>query len=138
MIEKFCSFLKNETYCVISTVTSESHSESAFVAFSENNDLEIMIGTSKKSRKFRNIVHNPAVSIVFGFDGEKTLQYEGVARVPNEEELEKRLVSHFRKHPGATKYQDDLNQTYIIIEPRWARISASGPIILQEMRFDSK
>ena len=96
-----------------------------------------MIGTSKKSRKYQNIAHNPAVSLVFGFDGKKTLQYEGTARALEAEELEKRLVDHFKKHPGAVKYQSDPRQTYLIVETKWVRITESGPTILEEMRFDS-
>ncbi len=138
MKEKALKFLENETHCVISTVSPKGNSESAFVAFSENENLEIMIGTSNKSRKFQNIVNNPRVSIVFGFEGKKSLQYEGNVSVIGEKELEKRLKGHFVKHPGAIKYQADPDNIYMIVKPLWIRMVESGPRVLGEMRFDSK
>lgn len=137
-MDKVKDFLKGETYCVISTVSSSSASESAYVAFSENDKLEVTIGTSKKSRKFQNIISNPNVSIVFGFGGQTTLQYEGVARVLAGEELEKVAANHYQKHPGAVKYEKDPSQTYLLVQPVWARITKSGPVVLEEMRFDTK
>ena len=130
------NFLNEETYCIISTTDTNGKPESAFVAFSENEKLEIMIGTSKGSRKYKNIVRNPHVALVFGFDGKQTLQYEGKARVLSDEERKQRLEKHFEKQPSAAKYEADPKQVYLIIEPTWLRISTSGPVVLGEMRFE--
>lgn len=135
MSDAFKEYLKNLTHCVLSTVTLDNHSESAFVAFSENDALEIMIGTSKKSRKYHNILHNPNVSVVFGFDGQTSMQYEGIAHLPEMDELRHRLGRHYLKHPWAVKYEHDPEQTYVVIKPVWARISKTGPIILTEEKF---
>lgn len=136
MKEKALKFLEHETHCVLSTVSPEGSSESALVAFSENGNLEIMIGTSLKSRKFQNVLKNPRVSIVFGFIGKKSLQYEGKASVLKGRELEKRLQNHFVKHPGAIKYQTDPDNTYVIVKPLWIRMVESGPKFLGETRFN--
>jgi general stress protein 26 len=127
------NFLKNEHYCVISTVSPENTSESAFVAFSENENLEIMIGTSNKTRKFHNIEHNQFVSVVFGFDQKRSIQYEGKARVLQGNELEQRLKVHFAKHPGATEYKASPDNVYISIEPSWIRLVESGPRVIGEL-----
>ena len=130
-------FLKDKHYCVISTVSKESKSESAYVAFSENEDLEIMIGTSRQSRKFRNILHNPNVSIVFWDGDKKTLQYEGVAHTLGKAEWQSKTKLHYVKQPGAAKYETDPSQTYFVVKPSWVRLVESGPKVLGEMRFDS-
>lgn len=130
--------LQREKYCIVSTVNANGSPESAFVAFSENNKLELMIGTSKKSRKFKNILANPNVAVVIGSDGKSTLQYEGIVRIAQSEELEDRLVAHHKKQPGAKKYQSDPSEVYLLVLPKWLRLTKSGPIVIGEMRFDSR
>lgn len=93
-----------------------------------------MIGTSKKSRKFKNIETNPHVSVVIGFDGEHGVQYEGVASVLEGKELEQRLPTHYKRQPGAEKYQSDPAQIYLSIKPTWLRLVKSDPAILGEVR----
>jgi general stress protein 26 len=96
-----------------------------------------MIGTFNKSRKFHNIQHNSNVSLVFGFDGKRALQYEGSARLVEGQELEERLTHHFVKHPGAAAYKDNPGNVYLVIEPSWIRLVEGGPKVVGEMRFDS-
>lgn len=134
MKKKALEFLKNEVYCIIATVSAEGSPQAAFVAFSENQDLEIMIGTSNKSRKYQNIMRNPNVAIEFGIDGKRTMQYEGVARILNDAERKERAKAHFVKQPSARKYESDPDQVYFVVRPTWLRISTSGPVVLGEMR----
>lgn len=134
-MKDFKKFIENESLCVISSVGRGGNPQSAIVAFSENENLEIMIGTSKKSRKFQNITNNPNVSIVFGFAGEKSLQYEGTSRFMGEEEMESKLIDHYRKQPSAKKYESDSEQVYMVVSPKWVRLSKSEPVVLGEREF---
>lgn len=137
MKDEALALLSKEELCVISTVSLENKSESAVVAFSENKKFEIVIGTSKRSRKFKNIQSNPYVSLVFGPRDKKAVQYEGVARELHGQELIVRKKLHFQKQPGSAKYDSDPTQTYILIEPKWMRLVESGPSIIgEETRFD--
>jgi general stress protein 26 len=136
MKDEALTFLADKMHCVISTVDPTGKPEAAFVAFSENEDLEIMIGTSTKSRKFLNIRHNPAVSIVFGFDGKRSMQYEGTVHALEGKELTERLKRHFVKHPWAAKLQENPDHAFIAIEPSWIRIVEAPPTVIGEMRFD--
>jgi hypothetical protein len=129
------AILRRENYCVISTVTPDGLPEAAYVSFSANDKFEIMIGTSTKSRKFQNISNNPSVAIVFSFDGKETIQYGGQAHVLKGQELNDRLEAHFVKHPGARKYLDLANQSYISITPQWVRLSKAGPSVLGLLTF---
>ncbi len=136
MMQPFLDFLKDEKYCVISTASPDGQPEAAWVAFSENDQLEIMIGTSDQSRKFQNLTVNPKVAIVFCFDGQSTMQYEGVAQVIADADLPPLLESHLVKQPTSARYAQDPTQKYLLIKPVWARISQSGPRVLEEIRFD--
>ncbi len=130
-------FLEDKFLCVMSSVNDQGNPESAVVAFSENEKLEILIGTSKESRKFQNIAKRPNVALVFGFDGDRSLQYEGKVRMPAEDELQERLKYHFYKQPGAKRYLNDTSQVYVIVEPVWVRLVESGPATIGELRFNS-
>jgi general stress protein 26 len=115
---KILEFLKTHQDGVVSTVSPEGHPEAATVGFSETEDLEIIFGTNRSSRKYRNIQHNPRVAVVIGFSGDITVQYEGVARELAEPELSQRLEAHFVKVPSARNYQAP-DQTYFVIDPAW-------------------
>ncbi len=132
--KKSLELMRQETYCVISTVNQNGKPESSFVAFSDNDKFELMIGTSKNSRKYKNIETNPHVSVAIGFDGEHTVQYEGIANIIKDEELKQRLPAHLKRQPGAEKYQSDPNNIYLNIKPTWLQLTKSDPNILGEMR----
>ena len=136
MREQALGLIKGLDLCVVSSVNPQGNSESAIVGFSENDKFEIMIGTSKKSRKYQNILNNPSVSIVFGPLENQAVQYEGLAQLIEGEELAERKKIHFKKLPGAMKYESNLEQTYILIKPKWLRFVASGPKNLGEMEFN--
>jgi len=137
MKEQALDLMSKQSYCVISTVSPENKSESAVVAFSQNDKFEVVIGTSKESRKFKNIQNNPNVSIVFGPQDKKAVQYEGIARELEGDKLAEYKAQHFQKQPGSEKYEADPTQTYIIVTPTWIRLVESGPFIVgEETRFD--
>lgn len=131
MKDKMLTFMAGHKHCVISTVDSNSKPESAFVAFS-NNELDIFIGTSSQSRKFRNLTANPAVAIVIA-DQSGEVQYEGAAHVVEAHEISEVEKRHFTKLPGSATYRNDPNQQYIKISPTWIRFIQHGePDIIEE------
>jgi general stress protein 26 len=135
MIDQALELLSKLELCVISTIGEDGAPQSALVGFSENDKLEIMIGTSKKSRKFGNILKDPRASIVFGPVNNKEVQYEGLAHELKDQELANRKKHHFTKRPGAIKYEDNPDQTYILVEPKWIRLVESGPKTIGEERL---
>lgn len=126
MKDAMFEFLDNRELCVIATVGADSKPESAVVGFSYTRDLTIIIGTSKKSRKFANLVQNPHVAIVVG-DEEGEMQYEGIVEIL-ESGAYKDMVeqAHIAKLPGAAEYRDDPDQKYIKITPMWVRFLKHG------------
>lgn len=124
-------FMEQSQTCVLSTVNG-GKPQSAIVGFSIDDNFDILIATKSTTRKASNIAINPNVSIVVGFEGNKTVQLEGMAKSVNAEDLSDRLDYHFERVPGARKFADERGQTYFIIKPNWLRYTdyaAENPIV---------
>lgn len=130
-------FLEGQRFCVMATAGADGKPEAAFIGFSIDDDLIVTIGTSKKSRKYQNLVVNPHVSLVFNFDGKRTLQYEGVAEEITDGAASERVQQHFAKVPGTEKFKDKPNQTWFVITPTWCRLARSDPWEAQEMTMEA-
>ena len=90
MTTKFLyDFILRHKLAVIATVSDNNKSESALMGITVTKDLKIIFDTSSKSRKYLNLMSNPSISLVIGWDNEQTLQYEGIAKFPKNEELKK-------------------------------------------------
>lgn len=72
-------FIRQHQLAVISTVSPELKPEAALIGIAVSEKLELIFDTVKSSRKFQNILHNPAVALVVGWDNEITVQIEGTA-----------------------------------------------------------
>lgn len=126
MKEHITEFLNEFMLGTISTVTPDSKPESAYVGFTHSSDLRIIIGTSKKTRKYQNLQHNPHVAfVVASTKGE--VQYEGDAAEISEADyyalVEDGAFTHL---PGIQKYRNDPNQVYLLIKPTWLRFIQHG------------
>lgn len=131
--------LKYHNLCVISTIGANGFPESATVGFSEDEDLSLIFGTSKFSRKAQNIEDNYKVSVVIGVDPAKpqTVQLEGNARLLTDHELKRCQDIHFEKNPHAKKLKDDPNQIYILVKPTWVRFTdiTQSPWLVEELQI---
>ena len=127
--------VSRHTLCVISTVGEQNKPESAIVGFSCDDNLELLIGTSETTRKYRNLRSNPHVAVVIG-DEQAEIQYEGTARTLDKTREDKRIQALFDEVPGASKYRDDPSQVYLLITPTWLRLTVhEDPNRVEEMRF---
>lgn len=139
--DKLYNFIKSEKYAVISSVNRAGQPESALVAFSETEKLELIFATSKNSRKVKNILLNPNISIVIGFGDERltSLQYEGVARVLNLANAGEYADTHYTKHPISLQHKDEPGECFIVINPTWVRYTnySTLPVEVLEDHFDA-
>lgn len=125
------------TLLVISSVW-EGKPQSALVAFSFNENFELMIGTFVEMRKYRNITNTSAVSAVIGWgDDEKTVQYEGVATELVGAERVERVKEHLKRLPEAEIYSTMENERYFKIQPKWICYTdlQAGPELIFELEF---
>lgn len=136
---KILEFLKEHELCVISTIHADgSGPQSAVVGFAETEDLEIIFGTSNKTRKYKNLQSNPNVSFVIGWSSEEgSIQYEGVATELPKGESEKYSSMMVKKNPDSEKYVDMDDQRYFLVKPKWIRFSdnAGNPPDVYELGF---
>ena len=74
-------FIRQNKFAVLATVSSDNKSESAYVGIAVTTELKIIFETVSDSRKYKNLVLNPNISFVIGWENERTLQYEGMAEI---------------------------------------------------------
>lgn len=119
-------FMDARFLCVISTVTEDLQPESAFVGYSSNNQQEVIVGTSNKSRKFKNILQNKSIALVIA-DMTGEVQYEGEVEIITRVDYEKLVVDgNFKQLAGFDKYRDDPTEIVLKIKPTWIRFIVHG------------
>ncbi len=120
---------------VISTVdTGGEKTESAVVGFAEHENLQLIFGTSKLTRKYRNLQKNQNASFVIGWTGNiGTVQYEGVVKELSQEDSKQYSEMMIKKNPFSKKFAEDPNHRYFIVIPKWIRITDMS---VQPMKID--
>lgn len=130
------NFISRYKLGVISSVSSEGAPQSALVGFAITEDLRIIFDTVTDSRKYRNLMNDPRISIVVGWDGESTVQLEGTADVPEGKELDRLKEIYYKAYPdGWERAATWPNLAYFCIRPRWIRYSDfnTQPPLIAEM-----
>ena len=122
--EEVLSFIKTKKHAVISTSGRDNHPEAALIGFGETDNFELIFGTYKTSRKYKNLKENSKVAFVIGWDEDYiTVQYEGMASELESSEVEKYVALYHKKVPGAVMYKSHPEQTYWKVKPIWVRYS---------------
>lgn len=116
-------FIKSKSLMTVSSVNTDGSPQSALVGFGETDSFQLIFGTSNTSRKYANLQHNPKVAVVVGWDGPKTVQYEGVARELMGGEADKYAELYFTKSPSARKQKHLEDHRYFLVEPTWVRLT---------------
>lgn len=122
--QELLTLLQQNKLGVVSTVSVQNTSESALVAFAEDNNGSLYFQTRVNSRKYKNIQNNPHVSFVIGWDQNVnvTLQYEGVASEISPTEEVKRLFI-LKDSPSTKEYLDHPDARFFKVMPHWIRYS---------------
>ncbi len=117
--------------CVVATVNAKSMPEAAIVGLRASAELEILFGTSRKTRKYANLQRNPRVAITVG-DFEAEVQYEGLAQQIDLQDAERQ----FGTTPGMEKYRNSPDQTWWKVTPGWLRLTVhENPNRVEEVTF---
>lgn len=100
-------------------------------------ELEIVFDTLDTTRKYRNLTANCMASFVVGWAGEKTVQFEGEAFLPNGEELARYKKVYFAAWPDGPARQNWPGIAYFVVRPRWIRYSDfdQRPPRIEELSF---
>ena len=129
-------FICKNKYAVLSTVTKDYLPEAALVGIAVTNDLQIIFDTVSTSRKYQNLISNPSIAFVIGWDNEQTIQYEGIAKIPSAQNLNKLLEVYFKVFPeGKERKENCKDIVYFCVEPKWIRYSDFGNRKIEERNF---
>ena len=127
-------FIQKNRLAVISTISSENKPESALIGIAISKNLEIVFDTVTTSRKYQNLLHNPNVALVIGWEDEITVQYEGLATMLTNNDDTYREI-YFSVFPdGRDRAVNWPNIVHFKIQPKWIRYSNfNDPAVIEEM-----
>lgn len=131
-------FLHQHQHCVVSTLGPDGAPQGATVAFSENSQLNLIIGTSTSSRKYANLRRDPRIAITITNPEKRfTVQYQGAAHTLTPKEFAAHEKGHFAKLPGSLPFKDVPDQAYLLITPSLIRFSDCSvfPWLVTEFQF---
>ena len=138
MKELVYQFIIQNKLAVVSSVNSDGKPQSALVGIAVSNNLEIIFDTVKSSRKYHNILKNPHVSVVVGWDNETSVQYEGEASVLGRgNDADNYRQIYFTAWPdGRERAETWPGLVHIKVTPAWIRYSNfNEPVRIEELRF---
>jgi Pyridoxamine 5'-phosphate oxidase len=108
---------------VLGYISQQGAPRSALVGIAVSPDLEIIFDTVSSSRKYGDLLANPAASFVIGWEGEVTVQHEGYAFQPTGEELVRYQQVYFAAWPDGPDRLAWPGITYFVVRPKWIRYS---------------
>jgi pyridoxamine 5'-phosphate oxidase-like protein len=131
------SFIAQCRLGVLSTVAETGTPQSALVGIAVTPSLEIVFDTVKGSRKYPNLIARRQCSFVMGWEGERTVQYEGEARELSGPDLKSYQEVFFRVWTDGPARLTWPGIVYFAVRPRWIRYSDfdQNPPLIQEFTF---
>lgn len=122
---------------VLSSTSTNGNPQSALMGIATTPALEIIFDTKRSSRKYANLIQRPSCSFVVGWDGEQTVQYEGIAVEPQGEELRNCLETYFAVWPGGRTRMNSPGITFFVVRPTWLRYCDydQSPPVIEEIAF---
>ncbi|BAU55466.1 pyridoxamine 5'-phosphate oxidase family protein [Mucilaginibacter gotjawali] len=129
------NFIKQHRLAVISTTSKKNKPEAALIGFAVSEELEIVFDTVKTSRKYQNLLHNPNVAIVIGWDNETTVQYEGIATELSGDDAGRYKEIYFSVYPdGRERAVTWPHIVHFKVIPKWIRYSNfNEPVVVEEL-----
>jgi len=130
-------FIARNKLGVLGYTGETSQSKSALVGLAVTKQLEIIFDTVKSSRKYKNLIAQPACSFVIGWAGEQTVQYEGEAEELSGATLERCQKVYFQAWPDGPSRLSWPGIVYFVVRPRWIRYSDfdQNPPLIREFTF---
>ena len=127
-------FLRRHRLALVSTVR-DGAPQAAVVGFAVTDTLDIIFDTLSTSRKYANIIADPRVALVIGWDAEQTVQVEGLADVPDGDKLTAYKEAYFAVWPDGRERERWPHIAWVRVRPRWLRFSdfSQAPSRIEEL-----
>ena len=120
-------YVRQRGLAVVATTSETGAPEAAVVGITATDLGELVLDTSRRSRKAANIRRDPRVAVVIGWDDEQTLQLEGTADFLTGADLERCKAHYFRQYPDGRERAKDPDICHVRINPKWGRHSDYRP-----------
>lgn len=135
--EGLLDFLRLHRLAVQASVSARGVPQAAVVGIGVTNRFEIVFDTLASTRKVKNLRANPKIALVIGGllpGDERSVQYEGIADVPEGAELARVLPAYYASHPGGRTRARRPGVIYIRVRPTWLRYcdyNQNPPVIVE-------
>jgi hypothetical protein len=116
------AFIAQQRYGVVATTAADGAAQSALVGIAVSPALEIYFDTLG-TRKAQNLRRDPRVSLVIGWDSERSVQLEGVADEPQGAERAALKQIYYAAWPDGPSRETWPDITWFRVTPRWLRFS---------------
>jgi pyridoxine/pyridoxamine 5'-phosphate oxidase len=128
------SYLRSQPWAIEASVSPDGAPQAAVIGVAITDGLELVFDTVTQSRKHQNLVKNPRIALVIGWEHERTVQYEGIAEIPTAAELPQVQACYFGRFPDGAGRQTWPGLVYWRVRPTWIRYSNFNvnPPIIQE------
>ncbi|HTP24647.1 MAG TPA: pyridoxamine 5'-phosphate oxidase family protein [Anaeromyxobacteraceae bacterium] len=129
-------FMRQSPYWVEATVGPTGAAQASVVGVVVTDELELFFDTLKTTRKYKNLRRDTRMAFVM-WEGECTVQYEGVADEPRDEELARLKDLYFGQFRDGPKRERWSDIAYVRVKPTWLRFSdfrGETPRVM-EMRY---
>jgi hypothetical protein len=120
-------FMAGQKLGVLGSISQDGSPQSALVGIAVTPQFEIIFDTVASSRKYANLLANPAASFVIGLGdqatGEITVQFEGEAFQPIGDQLSRYQQMYFSAWPDGPDRLSWPGIAYFVLRPKWIRYS---------------
>lgn len=121
--EELLAFLRAQPWAVEASVSSAGAPQAAVIGVAVTDRFELVFDTLSTSRKHRNLVRDPRIALAIGWDGERTVQYEGTADRPAGRELADAQAVYFARFADGPSRLSWPGIAYWRVRPDWIRYS---------------
>ena len=134
------NFIRRHSLAVVATTSETGVAQGAVVEFGSSDDLEVIFDTFRSSRKYENLKREQRCSFVIGWDGDRTLQYEGIATELDGADLQRYQSIYFDQVPEAAKFAEDPGVAFFRVVPTWIRLTdlSVTPWLIEEHTVHSE
>jgi len=117
------AFLRRHALAVEASVRADGAPQAAVIGFIVSDELELFFDTLSTSRKYQNLMRDPRIALVVGWDDERTVQLEGVVDEPSGTTLRALQELYFARFPDGPERQKLDEIRYLRVRPTWIRYS---------------
>jgi len=130
------AYMRGHKLAVVASVDATGRPQAALVGVGVADTFDIIFDTVSSSRKHANLLADPRAAVTFSGPGERTLQFEGVARPVSTSDPADALwrEAYYAAWPDGRSRLTWEGLAYWRIEPRWLRFSDydAGPLIVEK------